>query len=88
MGLMGLAGKNMQEENRSLLKNIRAFDGPGKNQFINAPELKYQSTRTDYRVLQNIKAQRLKQAKKQSMLIKIGVLVFLPILMLLLWYLV
>ena len=83
---MGLAAKNMQEENRSLLQKSEAFGDLAKNKFINAPDLNYQSSKSDFQELRNIKIQKFTESKRQSLIIKVCIIVLMPALLLALWY--
>ncbi len=85
MGLLGLAAKNMQEENRSLLKKNSPFDELANNKFINAPNLNYKVTKADYQVLQCMKKQKIRKANKHSVFIRISVLVLLVVIFMASW---
>ncbi|MEL6562508.1 MAG: hypothetical protein AAFQ94_30340 [Bacteroidota bacterium] len=88
MGLMGLAGKNMQEENRSLLQRSKAFGELEKNKFINAPDLRFQISKHGISRLETIKKERAIQDKKQKALVNllVGLLLILTVLMA--WFIV
>lgn len=86
MDLMGLAGKNMQEENRSLLQRSKAFGELDKNKFINAPDLKFQISKQGFSSLETIKKEKAFRDKSQRIQISLLVCLILLLAVLLAWF--
>ena len=88
MGLMGLAGKNMQEENRSLLQRSKAFGELEKNKFINAPDLRFQISKHDFNSLETINNDRALRDKWQNAQVNLLVGLVLTLAVLLAWFVI
>lgn len=88
MGLMGLAGKNMQEENRSLLQRSKAFGELEKNRFINAPDLNWQISKGDFIKLQAVKKEKVIRHKRLKLLINLVVFSLMILTVLIAWFIV
>ena len=88
MGLMGLAGKHMQEENRSLLQRTKAFGELEKNKFINAPDLRFQISKHDFNSLETIKKERALRDKRQKAQVNLLVGLVLILAVLIAWFVI
>ena len=74
---MGLTGKHMQEENRSLLQRSKAFSKLEKNSFVKSPDFHFQGTKVYFNQLEKIKSEKVDQTRKTRRLVILFVILLL-----------